>query len=189
MVLVPAFAADSSGEDQSEDTGQQIIVYCDCGTALAANEEEMIEAYEAMAAAEIEDGFGVGTSNVTIFEGLASKLDYGTHYVYFREGQYQYKFVYSPDLQLSGTSFYAPSVTVITYTTSSSYNSQATWSVSTESNFSLAAGNYLVWSDLGSYPQLYARGGVDYAKTACIILASFGVMWILHRIRSALFRR
>ena len=125
-----------------------------------------------LSAANISPSYGVGTSNISIFGPIASKLDYGVHYVYWRESQYEYCFAYSDSLMLNGTRFSASSATVVSYNTNSSYQAQASFTVSTDTNFSLDAGDYLVWSDLGNYPVLYERGVEDYGKTACIILAS-----------------
>jgi hypothetical protein len=136
-----------------------------------------------LSAANISPSYGVGTSNISIFGPIASKLPYGVHYVYWREGQYEYCLAYSADLVLTGSRFRAASATVVTYTTSTgSYQSQATFTTASDTNFSLDAGNYLVWSDLGDYPTLYERGGEDYAKTACIILASFGLYYLFHHL-------
>lgn len=143
-------------------------------------EQEVLDGIEPYAS--IAEDYGVGTSNTAIFGPVASKLPYGTNYVYWRNSQYQYCFAYSADLQLSGTTFSAPDAVVVTYTTSTGYNSQATFTTASESNFILNAGNYLVWSDLGDYPILYERGEVDYAKTACIILCSFGLYYLFHHM-------
>lgn len=132
--------------------------------------------------ASITTDYGIGTSNIQIFGPVASKLPYGTNYVYWRAGQYQYCFAYADDMELSGTTFTASEAVVVTYSTVSGYNSQATFTTATDSNFSLNAGNYLVWSDLGDYPTLYERGEVDYAKTACIILCSFGLYYLFHHM-------
>lgn len=136
----------------------------------------------AVALAAIDSQYGVGTSNINIFGPVASKLAYGTHYVYWREGQYQYKFAYSPDLVYEGGEFAAETATVITYTTSTGYQSQATYVVGTETNFSLDPGNYLVWSDLGDYPALYERGEADHAQLTNVMLASFGIFVLFERL-------
>ena len=144
---------------------------------------EMLEyALVAVPAANISSSYGVGTSNITIFGPVASKLPYGTHYVYWREDQYTYCFAYSSTISFENGRFSGQDVTVITYETYNSYNSQATFTTAQESSFSLSPGNYLVWSDLGNYPTLYERGGEDYAKTACIILASFGLYYLFHHM-------
>ena len=142
-----------------------------------------------MVTADISSQYGLGTSNIEIFGAIASKLDYGVHYVYYRDGQYDYCLAYSDSLELSGTTFSGEDVTIVTYSTSSNYNSQATFSVDEEANFSLSAGRYLVWSDLGDYPILYDRGAEDYAKTACIILASFGLYYLFKHLWDSIRQR
>ena len=142
-----------------------------------------------LSAANISPSYGVGTSNISIFGPIASKLDYGVHYVYWRESQYEYCFAYSDSLMLNGTRFSASSATVVSYNTSSSYQTQASFTVSTDTNFSLDAGDYLVWSDLGNYPVLYERGVEDYGKTACIILASFGLYFLFGRLWHSIRQR
>lgn len=139
--------------------------------------------------AEITEGYGVGTSNINIFGPIASKLPYGVHYVYWRESQYVYCLAYGEDLIYENGSFSAEEVTVISYTTSSGYNSQATFDSGSETDFSLDPDNYLVWSDLGDYPTLYERGEVDYAQLACVILASFGLFMLFDRLVSCCRRR
>lgn len=135
-----------------------------------------------VSAYSINPEYGVGTSNVTIFKGLAEDLPYGFHYVYWRNGRYEYCLAYGDTLTLSGTYFSGQNCTVVSYTTNTGTDRQAVWDSSTVSNFSLDASNYLVWSDLGDYPTLYARGGVDYAKTACIILCSFALYYLFHHM-------
>lgn len=132
--------------------------------------------------AAITSNYGVGTSNINIFGPVASKLPYGVHYVYWRDGQYTYRLAYGDDLVLSGSRFTAPEVTVVTYQTNTGTSTQAYFTSVYESNFSLSAGSYLVWSDLGDYPTLYEREVRDYAETACIILCSFGVFYLMRRI-------
>lgn len=129
-----------------------------------------------LSAGNISPNYGVGSTNVAIFEGVVSKLPYGVHYVYWRDGQYNYRVAYSRDMVFTGSRFSAPQATIVTYYTYSGTGSQSTFTTTQDSNFSLQAGNYLVWSDLGDYPQLEAGKGVrDYVQTACVILVSFGL--------------
>lgn len=169
LSLIPA-AADEYEYYSFEGVGEyDAILFLDSGDA-------------AVALAAIDSQYGVGTSNINIFGPVASKLPYGVHYVYWRDGQYQYKFAYSADLVYEGGEFAAPSATVITYTTSTGYQSQATYVVSTERNFSLDPANYLVWSDLGDYPTLFERGEADGTQLTNIMLASFGIFVLFERI-------
>lgn len=135
-----------------------------------------------LSAGSISGNYGVGTSNVAIFEGVVSKLPYGVHYVYWRDGQYAYHLAYGRELTLTGNRFSAPQVQMVTYSTYYGGGGQASFTSSTDNNFSLNAGNYLVWSDLGDYPQLETGKGMrDYAKAACVGLAVFG---LYHLFRS-----
>lgn len=182
LSLIPAGAdpADdlSSSADQAGEEGAEVyeFVIYDAETA-------------GVALAAISDNYGVGTSNISIFGPLASKLPYGVHYVYWREGQYLYKFAYSAGLQYEDGRFTADDAAVISYSTSTSYSGQATFVLGSETDFSLNPGDYLVWSDLGHYPALYERGEVDYAHLTCVILASYGLFVLFSRLVSSCRRR
>ena len=132
-------------------------------------------------AAPINPDYGVGTSNSAIFAGLARKLPYGVNYVYWREGRYTYVFAYGRDLELVGTTFRANSVDTVTYNTNSAYDGQATYVYGSESNFSLSANNYLVWSNLGHYPTL-EDGRDTCAQTTLFVLVGYGLFYLLSRI-------
>lgn len=132
-------------------------------------------------AAEVSSEYGVGTSNTTIFAGVVEKLPFGTHYVYWRESQYVYALAYSETLAFDGASFSGEDVTIVEYDTGGGYQSPATISSYDESDFELYPEDYLVYSDLGHYPDLIERGGVQYEALACIILCSFAVWFMLDR--------
>ena len=129
----------------------------------------------------IDSGYGVGTSYTAIFAGLARKLPYGVNYVYWREGQYTYVFAYGRGLALSGTTFRADSVDTVTYTSNSGYYEQASYVHGSQSNFSLPANNFLVWSNLGHYPTL-EDGRDTLAQTTLFVLVGYGVFYMLSRI-------
>lgn len=139
--------------------------------------------------ASITPSYGVGTSYNSLFSGVVSGLPYGVHYVYYRDGRYDWCLAYSSELVLSGSVFTAPSVTLVTYNTDTNYQDQPSYSVSTESDFRLSAGDYLVYSDLGSYPDLYSREGDFYAQLISFILCSFGLFYLFLRLRNAVGRR
>lgn len=147
----------------------------------AEDGEEGIVTY---AGHSISGQYGVGTSQISIFEGLVSKLPYGVHYVYWRDGQYNYRLAYGEELELTGTMFRADAVSLVTYNSYSSSGTQATYTSSSESNFSLSAGSYMVWSDLGHYPDLYTgRGARDYAHAACFGVAVIVILGCLDVLR------
>ena len=134
-----------------------------------------------VAGAEISDDYGVGTSNTAIFAGVVEKLPFGTHYVYWRESQYVYALAHGETLAFEGASFSGEDVTVVRYDSSGGYQSPATFYSDAESSFELDPQDYLVYSDLGDYPDLIERGGVTYEALACVILCSFAVWYLLER--------
>lgn len=130
--------------------------------------------------------YGIGTTNLEIFDRIAAKLPLGVDYVFFRDNQYLYSLVYG-DLSLSGTSFSGKNCTRIDYYTYTGGNQQATFSVSSVASFSLSAGSYLVYSNLGEYPILGGAQGalrykiLDYAVIG--ILSVFLLLWRWCRLR------
>lgn len=135
----------------------------------------------AVMASAIAPDYGIGTSNTAIFAGLARKLPYGVNYVYWREGKTTYVFAYGRDLALVGTTFRADSVDIVTYDTNSGYDRQASYVHSSQSNFSLSANDYLVWSNLGHYPTL-EDGRDNVAQTTLFVVVGYGIFYLLSRI-------
>lgn len=136
---------------------------------------------DAVMASSIAPDYGVGTSNTAIFAGLARKLPYGVNYVYWREGRNTYVFAYGRDLELVGTTFRGDSVDTVTYDTNSGYDRQASYVYSSQSNFSLSAHDYLVWSNLGHYPTL-EDGRDTVAETTLFVVVGYGIYYLLSRI-------
>ena len=136
---------------------------------------------DAAMASSIAPDYGVGTSNTAIFAGLARKLPYGVNYVYWREGHYTYVFAYGRNLELVGSTFRSPSVDIVTYNTNTGYDRQASYVHSSESNFSLSANDYLVWSNLGHYPTL-EDGRDTGAQTTLFVGVGYGIFYLLSRI-------
>lgn len=92
----------------------------------------------------------MSSSVVAFFDDYVQRI-VGKHYVLFRSGQYDYRFVYGSDLSLSGSVFSGTDCNYVAYSTR-----YYTWDTGSEGNFSLSAGSYLVYSDLGDYPPLGA---------------------------------
>ena len=90
-----------------------------------------------VSAYSIDPEYAVGSSNLTIFQGVAESLPYGVHYVYWRNGRYEYCMAYSNTLSVSGSYFTGSDCTVITYYTYSGGGTQATWPRSGEENSDL----------------------------------------------------
>lgn len=195
VCLIPARAAEeesntliiAGAEDLQEDSNTPISVYVLDPVMGGELSEVLLADIEPLA--DISPGYGVGTTNLSIFQGVAKKLPYGVHYVYYRESQYEYCLAYSRDLSLAGSRFTAPTATVVTYYTYTGGNSQPSYSVVEQSGFSLSASSYLVWSDLGDYPSLYERGPEDYAKLACVMLAAMQLFYLWRSLYSSIRQR
>lgn len=142
-----------------------------------------------VSAYQIDSDYGVGTSNVSLFGGFVADLDYGEHYLYWRNSRYEFCLAISKTLVCNGSVFSAPDAVVITYNTYTSVAGQATLSRASVSNFNLNAGQYLVYSDLGNYPRLVNRRGADYVQTVCVILSSFGLYYTFHHLWSDIRQR
>lgn len=136
----------------------------------------------AAAVGGVSDEYGVGTSYNVYFAGLAGKLPAGTHYAYYRSGQYEYTFVYSEDLQVDGDTFTADSAVVAVLDTESGYQSPPTWSTYETTDIRFSANGNLIYSDLGDYPDLIERREVQYAELTVVILCSFAVWTLLDRM-------
>ena len=100
---------------------------------------------EVAALSAVVSDYNLGTSNLTIFEGVVEKVPFGHHYVYWRDSEYRYCLAVGP-LTVVGTTFSsAEPVTVYTYERHySSGESYYTWSVSTDNVFSLSCGIILL---------------------------------------------
>lgn len=137
----------------------------------------------------VDEGYNLGTTYTGIFAGVAQKIPFGDHYVYWRDDQYSYKIAYG-DLSNEGNEFMSNGdITILTYTTASGYNGVYSFSESVDSDFYLDAGTALVYSDLGSYPDIFNRREMQFnvfTGYACAIAFA----WILFsNLRKAAFGR
>lgn len=151
--------------------------------SLLSDEVSLLSDYDAAG------DYNLGTTNQAIFSGLVSKVPFGQHYVYWRDSQYSYKFAYG-DITLEGTQFLSDGdVIICSYDTSGTgYNNYYTWSAFTDSNFTLSAGDRLVYSDLGDYPALAEREVQRYAAASTYVLFGFVLFLLLDRLRSSCMR-
>ncbi len=128
--------------------------------------------------------YNLGTTNLSIFEGLVEKVPFGHHYVYWRDSEYRYCFAVGP-LTVSGTTFSsAEPVTVYTYERHYvSGDSYYSWSVSTDNVFSLSCGNRLVYSDIGDYPAISGREVSKYDAVMAYCAVGVVLFALFDRLR------
>ena len=134
--------------------------------------------------------YNLGTTNLTIFEGVVEKVPFGHHYVYWRDSEYRYCLAVGP-LTVSGTTFSSSEpVTVYTYERHySSGNSYYTWSVSTDASFTLSCGSRLVYSDIGGYPAITGREVNKYDAVTAYCAVGVVLFALFDRLRRSCFGR
>lgn len=117
-------------------------------------------------------------SYVTYFRDILSNVSILDNYVCFRSGQYQYVMIVG-DIQYQDNHFLIPDVaTVYTFDTSSVFNSNTTYSVSEiKASRVFNNNNFIVYSNMGDYPQLESRGDrFETLQTLIIVIACLCVV-------------
>ena len=132
--------------------------------------------------------YNLGTTNLTIFEGVVEKVPFGHHYVYWRDSEYRYCLAVGP-LTVSGNTFSSVEpVTVYTYerhyTAGDSYY---TWSASTDNVFSLSCGSRLVYSDIGDYPSIAGKEVSRYDAVTAYCAVGVVLFALFDRLRRYCF--
>lgn len=132
--------------------------------------------------------YNLGTTNLTIFEGVVEKVPFGQHYVYWRDSEYRYCLAAGP-LTVSGSTFSSSEpVTVYTYERHySSGDSYYTWSVRIDDTFSLSCGSRLVYSDIGGYPAITGREVIKYDAVTAYCAVGVVLFALFDRLRRSCF--
>ena len=116
----------------------------------------------------------MSSTYVTYFKDIISGMSFKDNYVAFRSSQYDY-------VMVTGDIEYNESKNTFTlngdgdeyiFTTSSGYNSDNSYSHNSITHFVLNAGNEMVYSDLGNFPQLMDRGA-KYEMLTTLLLSIF----------------
>ena len=145
---------------------------------------------EVAALSAVVSDYNLGTSNLTIFEGVVEKVPFGHHYVYWRDSEYRYCLAVGP-LTVSGTTFSsAEPVTVYTYErVYSGGDSHYEWSVSIDNVFSLSCGSRLVYSDIGDYPTIAGKEMNKYDAVTAYCAVGVVLFALFDRLRRSCFGR
>lgn len=145
---------------------------------------------EVAALSAVVSDYNLGTSNLTIFEGVVEKVPFGHHYVYWRDSEYRYCLAVGP-LTVSGTTFSsAEPVTIYTYERIySGGDSHYEWSMSTDNVFSLSCGSRLVYSDIGHYPTIAGKEVNRYDAVTAYCAVGVVLFALFDRLRRSCFGR
>ena len=130
----------------------------------------------------------LSSTYTTYFRDIMAGIEPNQKYVAYRSGQYSYTLAVG-NLSISGTTISSTdTVTLYVYETSSSgYNSQYRYNVSTVTDFNLDVSNYIVYSNLGNYPILEERG-VIYEYTTLYIICIIGLCLFVRSIFAFTYR-
>ncbi len=123
----------------------------------------------------VYDG-SISTSVLTYFRGMIEKLPPSSHYVLFRQSQYIYRLVYGENLACSGNHFTGTDMMYITYDTRDYVLSSGN-----EGSFSLNAGNYIVYSDIGDIYPVLVEGVKNYEFKALLFLCTVYLLFVIVR--------
>lgn len=123
----------------------------------------------------------MSTTYVQYFKDILSGANINDNYVAFRSGQYQYTMVVG-DLEYgNGTISLNDTGIVYTFTQSGNYNSQYKYNTNEITNFSVSAGDSIIYSDVGQFPHLVERG-VHIETFILITLCGMCVFGLIERI-------
>ena len=155
-------------------------------TGLEQNVESLSQEVAALSA--VVSDYNLGTTNLTIFEGVIEKVPFGHHYVYWRDSEYRYCLAVGP-LTVSGTTFSsAEPVTVYAYERIySGGDSHYEWGASTDNAFTLSCGNRLVYSDIGNYPSIAGKEVRKYDAVTAYCAVGVVLFALFDRLRRSCF--
>lgn len=177
-----------SGEDNAELPVQSDSVQALENKVTGLEQDVDTLSLEVAALSAAVSDYNLGTSNLTIFEGVVEKVPFGHHYVYWRDSEYRYCLAVGP-LTVSGTTFSsAEPVTVYTYERNySSGDSYYTWTASSDNAFSLSCGNRLVYSDIGDYPSIAGKEVSKYDAVTAYCAVGFVLFALFDRLYKSCF--
>lgn len=157
-------------------------------TGLEQDVETLSKEVAALSSAASD--YNLGTTNLTIFQGVVEKVPFGHHYVYWRDSEYRYCLAVGP-LTVSGTMFSSVDpVTVYIYERHyTSGDSYYTWSVRTDDVFSLSCGSRLVYSDIGHYPAIAGKEVSRYDAVTAYCAVGVVLFALFDRLRRSCFSR
>lgn len=130
----------------------------------------------------------LSSTYVSYFRDILSGVNLTDHYVAFRSGQYDYTMItgdISFDEQTQVFTLNGVGKEYVFTTSGSSYNSSYDYNYREIDNFSLVNDSDIIYSDLGSFPQLMDRGSkyeILTTITLCIMCLYFVIrLFFVHR--------
>lgn len=132
----------------------------------------------------------IGTTQLQYFRDIVSNLGINDSYVASRTGRYTYQ-LFVGDIKYSNGQFMGSNqgsvITIYTINTDTNSYGTYTYNVSTDNNFTFNASNYLIYSNLGEYPQLEERS-VIYEFSTFFIISVVALCALLRSLFSFVYR-
>lgn len=130
----------------------------------------------------IYDEGTLSSTYTTYFKDIVSGIGFTDNYVAFRSGQYSYSMVVGDLEYNNGVISMTGTGKEYKYSTANSgYNQQYRYTVTDLNSFSVNTGDYIIYSDVGDFPQLVERGA-KYEILTALLLCIFAVSYIIRRI-------
>lgn len=148
-----------------------VLITATCGTVSAAT----YDCYEG----------NLSTTQLNYYRDILGNQSILDNYVVFRDGQYTYKMVVGDIVYNNNTFTSDKECKVFSIDIGSGYNSIYKYNEFTIDSFVLNTNENIVYSDLGSFPQLETRGD-RFEILATIIMCIAGCCFI---IRSIFYKR
>lgn len=109
------------------------------------------------------------TTYIQYFRDIVSGIGFNDNYVAFRSGQYTYTMCVGDLEYNNGVISLSGEGGIYTFTQTGNYNSMYSLDYEEISSFSVSADGYIVYSDLGHFPQLVERGAKYEILTAVLV--------------------
>lgn len=134
-----------------------------------------------------EDG-NISSTFLDIATDLTNNISVSDDYIFFRSGQYDYTFIYG-NIDFTDGVFSSSTYNKIIITTNTSGYNQTRYhyEYSQGSNLSLTTSDYLVYSNLGHYPNLIERG-VYYEYTSLFVFVVVALCMLMRPIFNFVLR-
>ena len=132
----------------------------------------------------------IGSTQLQYFRDIVSNLGINDSYVAARTGRYTYQ-LFCGDIKYSNGQFLGSNqgsvITIYTINTDTNSYGTYTYTVTTDNNFIFNSSNFLVYSNLGEYPQLEERS-VIYEFSTLFIIAVVALCVLLRPLFSFVYR-
>lgn len=132
----------------------------------------------------------MSSTYINYFRDMCVNIKFDDDYVLFRSGDNDYTMIVG-DLTYENKIFNGNNCIGYTITNNTSGGYGSTYhsiSTSTETNFSLSVGDYIVYSNLGNYPDIMTEEGY-YAKVTLIVVCVIGLCMFIGRIFAFVLRK